>query len=182
MLRSALSEWDAELARAHQRGRAELAARVGARLGLDEDDIERVAIAADLHDIGKIAIPRAILHKPGPLDDDEWDSCAATRSSASASCSAAPALVGVAELIRSSHERWDGAGYPDALAGDDIPLGSQIVFVCDAFSAMTSERPYRPRSGTRASPRRAAPPRRHPVRARSGGAFRAARLALCPRS
>ena len=78
VLRSALSEWDADLA-GHTNDVAELAVQVARRLGLDEDDVERVAIAADLHDIGKIAIPRSILHKPGPLDDDEWDSCAATR-------------------------------------------------------------------------------------------------------
>ena len=142
VLRSALSEWDAELA-GHTNDVAELSVQVARRLGLDEDDVERVAIAADLHDIGKIAIPRAILHKPGPLDDDEWDYMRRHTLIGERIVQSAPALVGVSGLIRSSHERWDGAGYPDRLAGDDIPLGSQIVLVCDAYAAMT-ERCYKP--------------------------------------
>jgi two-component system cell cycle response regulator len=142
VLRSALSEWDAELA-GHTNDVAELSVRVARRLGLDEDDVERVAIAADLHDIGKIAIPRSILHKPGPLDDDEWDYMRRHTLIGERIVQSAPALVGVSGLIRSSHERWDGKGYPDAIAGDDIPLGSQIVLVCDAYAAMTTERCYK---------------------------------------
>ncbi|HEX5900948.1 MAG TPA: diguanylate cyclase [Solirubrobacteraceae bacterium] len=143
VLRSALSEWDAELA-GHTNDVAELSAQVARRLGLDDDDVERVAIAADLHDIGKIAIPRSILHKPGPLDDDEWHYMRRHTLIGERIVQSAPALIGVSGLIRSSHERWDGKGYPDAIAGDDIPLGSQIVLVCDAYAAMTTERCYKP--------------------------------------
>jgi HD-GYP domain-containing protein (c-di-GMP phosphodiesterase class II) len=141
VLRSALSEWDAELA-GHTNEVAEFAVRVARHLGLDEDEIERVAIAADLHDIGKIAIPRAILNKPGPLDAEEWDYMRRHTLIGERIVQSAPALVGVSGLIRSSHERWDGTGYPDQLAGDDIPLGSQIVLVCDAYAAMTTTRSY----------------------------------------
>ena len=101
-----------------------------------------MAIAAELHDIGKIAIPRSILDKPGPLDEDEWSFVRRHTLIGERITQSAPALSGVAALIRSSHERWDGRGYPDGLAGEQIPLGSQIVFVCDAYSAMTSERSY----------------------------------------
>jgi two-component system cell cycle response regulator len=141
VLRSALSEWDAELA-GHTSEVAELAVQVARRLGLDEDEIERVAIAADLHDIGKIAIPRSILQKPGRLDAGEWNFLRRHTVIGERIVQSAPALVGVSGLIRSSHERWDGTGYPDQLAGNDIPLGSQIVLVCDAYAAMTSTRSY----------------------------------------
>jgi two-component system cell cycle response regulator len=143
VLRSALSEWDPELG-GHTDEVAALALQVAQRLGLDEDEIERMTIAAELHDIGKIAIPGSILRKPGPLDADEWNFVRRHTLIGERIAQSAPALVGVAGLIRSSHERWDGTGYPDRLAGDDIPLGSQIVFVCDAYAAMTSLRCYHP--------------------------------------
>ena len=141
VLLRAVGEWDAELS-AHGEAVAKLAAGTARELGLDDEDIERIATAAELHDIGKIAIPRALLHKPGKLDDSEWEFLRRHTLIGERIVSGAPALVGVSRLIRSSHERWDGRGYPDALARDDIPLGSQIVFVCDAFSAMTTDRPY----------------------------------------
>jgi two-component system cell cycle response regulator len=141
VLRSALSEWDPELA-GHTSDVAVLAEQVARRMGLEDDEIERVAIAADLHDIGKIAMPRSILQKPGRLDADEWDYMRRHTLIGERIAQSAPALVGVSGVIRSSHERWDGTGYPDQLAGDKIPLGSQIVLVCDAYAAMTSERPY----------------------------------------
>ena len=143
VLLRAVGEWDAELS-AHGEAVARLAAGTARELGLDDEDIERIATAAELHDIGKIAIPRALLHKPGKLDDAEWEFLRRHTLIGERIVAGAPALVGVSKLIRSSHERWDGRGYPDALAGDAIPLGSQIVFVCDAFSAMTSDRPYAP--------------------------------------
>jgi diguanylate cyclase (GGDEF)-like protein len=143
VLLRAVGEWDAELS-ADGEAVAHVAARTARELGLDDDDIERVATAAELHDIGKIAIPRALLRKPGRLDDSEWEFLRRHTLIGERIVSGAPALVGVSRLIRSSHERWDGRGYPDALAGDDIPLGSQIVFVCDAYTAMTAERPYAP--------------------------------------
>ena len=143
VLRIAMSEWDPELT-GHTDEVAVLAAEVARRLGLDEDEVERMAIAAELHDIGKIAIPRSILRKNGPLDADEWDFIRRHTLIGERIAQGAPALVGIAALIRSSHERWDGAGYPDGLAGDDIPLGARIVFVCDAYAAMTSDRCYKP--------------------------------------
>ncbi|HEY6692783.1 MAG TPA: HD domain-containing phosphohydrolase [Solirubrobacteraceae bacterium] len=141
VLLRAVGEWDADLS-ARGQTVAALAAATARALDLDADAIERVATAAELHDIGKIAIPRPLLVKPGALDADEWEFLRRHTVIGERIASGAPALVGVAKMIRSSHERWDGRGYPDALAGDDIPLGAQIVFVCDAYSAMTSERPY----------------------------------------
>jgi two-component system cell cycle response regulator len=143
VLLRAVGEWDADLS-AHGEAVAQLAAGTARELGLDDEEIERIATAAELHDIGKIAIPRALLRKPGRLDDAEWEFLRRHTLIGERIVSGAPALVGVSRLIRSSHERWDGRGYPDALAGDDIPLGSQIVFVCDAYSAMTTDRPYAP--------------------------------------
>ena len=143
VLRSAMTAWDPDLT-GHTDEVAALAVDVASRLGLDEEEIERLAIAVELHDIGKIAIPRSILHKPGPLDPDEWEFVKRHSLIGERITQSAPALIGVAGLIRSSHERWDGDGYPDRLAGSDIPLGAQIVFVCDAYAAMTSDRSYKP--------------------------------------
>jgi diguanylate cyclase (GGDEF)-like protein len=143
VLLRAVGEWDAELC-AHGEAVARLAAETARALALDDEAIERIATAAELHDIGKIAIPRQLLTKTAQLDADEWEFLRRHTLIGERIVSAAPALGGVAKMIRSSHERWDGKGYPDALAGHEIPLGAQIVFVCDAFSAMTSERPYAP--------------------------------------
>src|SRR5205085_10999558 len=97
----------------------------------------------ELHDIGKIAIPDAILDKPGPLDADELAFMRRHPAIGDRILSAAPALRPVARVVRSSHEHFDGSGYPDGLGGDKIPLGSRILAVCDAYAAMTSERPWR---------------------------------------
>ena len=141
VLRGALTECDPELS-GHNEEVAALAVALAQRLALDEDEIERVGIAAELHDIGKIAIPRSILEKPGPLDAEEWTFIRRHTLIGERIAQSAPALVGVAALIRSSHEWWDGTGYPDQLAGHDIPLGAQIIHVCDAYAAMTSDRCY----------------------------------------
>ena len=141
VLRGALTEYDPELS-GHNEEVAALAVTLAERLAMDEDEIERVAVAAELHDIGKIAIPRSILEKPGPLDAEEWAFVRRHTLIGERITQSAPALVGVAALIRSSHECWDGTGYPDGLAGHDIPLGAQIVFVCDAYAAMVSDRCY----------------------------------------
>ena len=143
VLRRALEAWDAELGE-HTSDVAALAGQVARRLGLDDEELERIATAAELHDIGKIAIPRSILRKPAALDEEEWAFMRRHTLIGERIAQGAPALVGVAGLIRSSHERWDGAGYPDGLAGDAIPLGAQILFVCDAFAAMTTDRCYKP--------------------------------------
>jgi diguanylate cyclase (GGDEF)-like protein len=120
-----------------------LAKNVATRLELGLRVAEQVAHAAQLHDIGKIAIPDAILNKPGPLDEQEWTYMRRHTLIGQRIVSAAPALMEVGELVRSSHERHDGAGYPDGLAGDAIPIGARIISVCDAFDAMTSDRAYR---------------------------------------
>ena len=112
-------------------------------LGLRKDELEELARAAQLHDLGKLAVPDEILQKPGPLDDREWAFIRQHTLVGERILRATPALRGVAKVVRSSHEHWDGSGYPDALAGEDIPLASRIVMACDAYHAMTSDRPYR---------------------------------------
>ncbi len=122
---------------------SELAGAVAEALGEPEHEVWRVRLAGRLHDVGKTAIPAAILDKPGPLDEREWEFMRRHPLIGERIVTVAPALSGTAELIRSSHERIDGKGYPDGLSGEDIPMGSRIIAVCDAFDAMTSERPYR---------------------------------------
>jgi diguanylate cyclase (GGDEF)-like protein len=119
-----------------------LALAVGRELGLGVEALDEIARGAELHDIGKIAVPEEILHKPGPLDADEWRIMREHTVVGERILSAAPALRPVGRLVRSSHERWDGGGYPDGLAGERIPLGARIIAVCDAFDAMRQARPY----------------------------------------
>ncbi|HEU4703391.1 MAG TPA: HD domain-containing phosphohydrolase [Conexibacter sp.] len=126
----------------HLHGVAALAGAVGRRLGLSAEQLDEVTRAAELHDVGKIAIPDEILHKPASLDADEWELMRQHTIIGDRILGAAPAMRPVAEIVRASHERWDGAGYPDGLAGERIPLGARIVSVCDAFHAMTTPRPY----------------------------------------
>jgi two-component system, cell cycle response regulator len=123
---------------------ADLAEPVARRLGFAEEDLQRVRQVAELHDVGKLAIPDAILEKPGTLTEDEWELVKRHPVVGQRILASAPALVHIAELVRATHERFDGDGYPDGLAGTDIPLVARIVAVCDAFHAMTSGRPYRP--------------------------------------
>jgi diguanylate cyclase (GGDEF)-like protein len=123
---------------------AALAEPVARRLGLEGEELQRVRQAAELHDVGKLAIPDAILDKPGALTDDEWELVRRHPVVGQRILAAAPALIAVADIVRSTHERFEGGGYPDGLAGTDIPLVARIVAVCDAFDAMTANRPYRP--------------------------------------
>jgi diguanylate cyclase (GGDEF)-like protein len=123
---------------------AELAGALATVLGEPAYEIARIQLAGRLHDIGKAAIPAAVLDKPGPLTDTEWEFMRRHPAIGERIVLAAPALTNTAEIIRSSHERVDGHGYPDGLTGDNIPIGSRIIAVCDAFDAMTSDRPYRP--------------------------------------
>ncbi|MDX6664884.1 MAG: hypothetical protein QOG68_1090 [Solirubrobacteraceae bacterium] len=116
---------------------------VGAQLGMDPSALRDLRYGAVLHDIGKIAVPQAILAKPGPLDPAERAIMERHPLVGEQILAPVEFLAGVAALIRHEHERWDGAGYPDGLAGDDIPLGARIIFACDAYHAMLSERPYR---------------------------------------
>jgi two-component system cell cycle response regulator len=121
----------------------ELAVRVARELGLSDSEVEAVRLGALTHDVGKLAIPDKILAKPEPLDDAEWDFMRRHTIIGQRILEGAPALRDVALLVRSSHERFDGAGYPDGLAGPDIPIGARIIAVCDAFAAMTQPRAYR---------------------------------------
>jgi diguanylate cyclase (GGDEF)-like protein len=132
----ALSEHSSEV--------AELAMAVARRLGMQGEEIDEVARAAELHDVGKVGIPDAILDKPGALDLAEWEFIHQHTIFGERILNAAPALRPVATIVRSTHERWDGSGYPDGLKGEEIPLGARIVAVCDAYEAMTAERVYRP--------------------------------------
>jgi HD-GYP domain-containing protein (c-di-GMP phosphodiesterase class II) len=126
----------------HQDGVAELAVAVGERLGIDGEELGQLRHAAALHDVGKVAIPDEILSKPARLTEDEWQFMRRHTLIGERIVAAAPALGNAARLVRSSHEAWDGSGYPDALVGEAIPLGSRIIAVCDAFDAMISDRPY----------------------------------------
>jgi len=141
VLLRALAERHPEL-HAHLEEVAGLAAATAERLGLPGEEVERVRHAAELHDVGKVAIPDAILAKRGPLEPGEWEFVRRHPALGERIIAAAPALGHLAELVRWSHERWDGAGYPDGLAGSQIPIGARIVAVADAFHAMTSARPY----------------------------------------
>ena len=119
------------------------AVAVAGELGLGASEAKDVELVALLHDIGKIAIPDAILHKKGALTDEEWDVMRTHPISSARLIGNVPHLARLAPAIRAEHERWDGKGYPDGLAGDQIPLASRITLACDAYDAMTSDRPYR---------------------------------------
>ena len=122
---------------------SDVAMALARRLGYEGDELDAVEVGALLHDIGKIGIPEAIIRKPGPLNDDEWaimKEHPLISEHILAECDLSPIVLQVA---RSSHERWDGDGYPDGLAGEQIPLPARIVLVADALDALTSDRSYR---------------------------------------
>ncbi len=121
----------------------ELCQAVAAKLALPDEEVAPLLQAASLHDVGKAAIPDEILRKPGPLNAEEWEFMRRHTLIGERILSAAPALTRAASFVRSSHERFDGNGYPDKLAAADIPLGARVIAVCDAFDAMRSSRPYR---------------------------------------
>jgi diguanylate cyclase (GGDEF)-like protein len=123
-------------------GVAQLALETGRRLGLTDPELDELSRAAQLHDIGKLAVPAEILRKPGPLDESEWEFIRQHTIVGERILRASPALRGVAAIVRSTHESWDGSGYPDGLSGDAIRLSARLSFVCDAFDAMTSPREY----------------------------------------
>jgi diguanylate cyclase (GGDEF)-like protein len=137
-----LQEREPELER-HLEGVASLAAAFGRALSLEAEELDVLVRAAELHDIGKIAIPDQILHKRGPLSAEEWTLMRKHTLIGERVLEAAPALGQVAKLIRSTHERWDGEGYPYGLAGREIPLGARVILICDAYDAMVEGRPYR---------------------------------------
>ena len=121
---------------------AALAGRLALRLGVPGREIEHVEAAVHLCDVGNVALPRAVLDYPGKLLGDEWKFILLHTLVGERLLGGGLGMEAVARLVRSSHERWDGAGYPDKLAGDAIPMGSRIVFVCSAFRDMTSDRPH----------------------------------------
>jgi diguanylate cyclase (GGDEF)-like protein len=128
----------------HLDGVTELAVDVAERLGIQGDELAQVRHAAALHDIGKVAIPDAIINKPAALNADEWAFMRRHTIIGERILAAAPSLRGAAGLVRASHEAWDGSGYPDRLAAAEIPLGARIISICDAFDAMLADRPYSP--------------------------------------
>ena len=127
----------------HARSIAELAVAVARELGLGSELLHDVRYGAIFHDIGKIAVPDAILNKPGPLTEPERRVAENHPVAGEQILAHVPFLVNVRRIVRHDHERWDGDGYPDGLRGADIPIGSRIIFVVDAYDAMTSDRPYR---------------------------------------
>jgi diguanylate cyclase (GGDEF)-like protein/putative nucleotidyltransferase with HDIG domain len=128
----------------HSQRVAELAARTARRLGLPEEEVELTRLAASLHDLGKLAIPEEILRKPGPLTEPER-MVLERHPQIGFRMLESLGVDPVADWVLHHHERWDGSGYPDGLPGDSIPLGARIIFVADAYDAMTSERVYRRR-------------------------------------
>jgi HD-GYP domain-containing protein (c-di-GMP phosphodiesterase class II) len=130
---------------AHSRDVVDLAVAVAGALRLDAATRRNVEFAALLHDVGKLRVPKAIINKPGPLDADEWTIIRRhTIEGETMLTQVGGVLATVGHYVRSSHERYDGSGYPDGLAGEAIPIESRIVCACDAYSAMTTDRPYRP--------------------------------------
>src|SRR4051794_12904718 len=128
---------------AHSEAVVALAMSVGAELGLGEATLREIGQVALLHDIGKVGVPDAILQKDGALTAPEWEVMRQHPAIGARIVGAIGSLAHLAPAVRAEHERWDGSGYPDGLAGTDIPMASRICFICDAWHAMTSDRPYR---------------------------------------
>jgi diguanylate cyclase (GGDEF)-like protein len=142
VLLQALHEREPDLL-GHTRGVAALAVEAGRRLGLSAAELDELERAAQLHDIGKLAVPDEILRKPSALTPDEWAFVTQHTLVGQRILAASPTLRRIGDVVRSTHERWDGDGYPDGIAGTAIPLPARIIAVCDAFDAMISTRPYR---------------------------------------
>lgn len=127
----------------HAHSLVEMAGEVGRAMGLDEKDVQHVRAAALLHDVGKVAIPDEVLSHPEALDDDGWRLVREHPAIGERLLETMAGMGAVARMVRHHHESFDGTGYPDGLAGEQIPIGSRIVLACDAYHAMTTERPYR---------------------------------------
>ena len=127
----------------HAQAIAEFAVAVGEELGLSGRELRATRMGALLHDVGKIGIPESILNKPGPLTDDEFTVMKRHTVIGADIISGIPGMEEVVALVRSSHERWDGRGYPDGLQGNEVPRGAYVIAVCDAYHAMTEDRVYR---------------------------------------
>ena len=132
-----------EYTSSHARWITDTALRVGQELGLDGDTLKRLELGALFHDIGKIGIPNSVLLKPGPLTDEERQLIETHPELGERIIAPIDQLQDVCGIVRSCHERWDGQGYPDRKSGDEIPLEARIIFACDAYHAMTTDRPYR---------------------------------------
>src|SRR5215211_125631 len=144
MVLSDVVEADDNYTASHCRSVVELAVATAEELGLDARAQQELETAALLHDVGKIAIPKEILNKPAKLTDEEFELMKSHTVEGQALLDRVGGrLARVGEIVRSCHERWDGHGYPDGLRGEEIPLAARIVFCCDAYSAMTTDRPYR---------------------------------------
>jgi two-component system cell cycle response regulator len=121
---------------------ARLATATAEAMGLSDEEVERVDLAGRVHNVGNLAIPDAILNKPGALFNEEFEIMCTHAEIGARIVAAAPSLAHVAPLVRSHHERYDGRGYPDGLAGEKIPIGARIIAVCAAFVAMMRQRPF----------------------------------------
>jgi len=128
----------------HSQRVARLAANLAAAVGLSPEDLEAVVSGALLHDVGKLGVPEVVLQKPGPLSDDELALLRRHAEMGEAICRPLAMAGRLGPIIRHHHERWDGSGYPDGLAGEAIPVGARVVAVVDAFDAIVHDRPYRP--------------------------------------
>jgi HD-GYP domain-containing protein (c-di-GMP phosphodiesterase class II) len=135
----------------HSRSVVDLSVRVAHALGMRERDLEQVERVALLHDVGKVAVPDAVLQKRGPLTEPEYEQVKRHPVVGARIVGSVSELAHLAPAIRSGHERWDGRGYPDGLSGSDIPILSRVTFVCDAYDAMVSHRPYRDALGPKAA-------------------------------
>lgn len=136
---------------AHSEAVVEHSVAVARRMGLSDEEVDEVQQVALLHDIGKIGVGDAILNKAGPLNEAEWEVMRMHPAIGEEIVASTKGLAPLAPAIRAEHERWDGEGYPDGLSGEEIPVASRIVLVCDAFHAMTSDRPYRKALGAEAA-------------------------------
>jgi putative nucleotidyltransferase with HDIG domain len=152
LLLSDVLEADDEYTGNHSHGVVALALTVAQELGMDSIEQRNVEFGALLHDVGKIAIPNEIINKPGPLDDDEWLVIKTHTVEGQRMLDRVGGVMQeIGQIVRSSHERWDGGGYPDGLAGEQIPRAARVVACCDAFNAMTTDRSYRSAMSTDAA-------------------------------
>jgi putative nucleotidyltransferase with HDIG domain len=127
----------------HSLRMAELAEKLGRRVGLDNQDLHLLALMANIHDIGKISIPREILNKPGKLNEEEWELLKTHPAKGAEIAKASEEFAPAAKYIKAHHERWDGSGYPDGLKAEEIPLLSRILSIVDSYDVMINERPYK---------------------------------------
>lgn len=149
MLLSDVVEFDDPYTGSHSRSVVDLVNATADELDVDPRRRQELEFAAMLHDVGKIAIPKEILNKPAALTEDEFEVMKRHTIEGQHMLDRVGGLLGsVGEIVRSCHERWDGRGYPDGLKGEEIPLPARIVFACDAYNAMTTDRPYRPAMST----------------------------------